>query len=84
MSIRFSTDSHRAKVLKSLHRDRINNPEPLSRESIDFLLEYIETLETEVARTTDQALGRSQEVASLADQDSYYMARATAGMKKPS
>lgn len=79
MSIRFSTDSQRVKVLKSLHRDLVN-PEPLSRESIDFLLEYIETLETELARCTDQTLG-AHPVSSLADQDSYYMARATAGMK---
>ena len=81
MSIRFSTDSKRVKVLKSLHQDRTNNPEPLSRESIDFLLEYIETLETEVARSTDQTLGGSPTVTALAD-DPYYVARANAGIKK--
>jgi hypothetical protein len=80
MSIRFSTDSQRAKVLKALHRDASSQSYPLSRESIDFLFEYIETLETEIERSTD----RFGPEPPLADHDPYYMARATAGLKHSS
>lgn len=81
MSIRFSTDSQRAKVLKAHHRAPPTQVNPLSRESIDFLFEYIETLETELARSTDTEFAGSESGTSLAEQDPYYMARATAGLK---
>ena len=76
MSIRFITDSQRVKVLRSLHRDEVPVKQPLSSESIDFLFAYIETLETELERTTDTRL--TDTISSLAETDSYYMARATA------
>jgi len=79
MSIRFVTDSQRAKVLRSLHRDKLPNSPPLTRESIDFLFDYIETLETELERTSDVRF--TETITSLAEQDSYYMARATAGLE---
>jgi hypothetical protein len=79
MSIRFSTDSQRAKVLRGLHRDDLPNKQPLTSESIDFLLDYIETLETELERTTGSEFTDS--IGSIAEQDSYYLARATAGLK---
>jgi len=79
MSIRFSTDSQRAEVLRSLHRDDLPNKRPLTPESIAFLFDYIETLETELERTT--GAGFTDTIGSLAEQDSYYMARATAGLK---
>jgi hypothetical protein len=79
MSIRFVTDSQRAKVLRSLHRDDLSNKRPLTPESIVFLFDYIETLETELARTTGSEF--TDTIGSLAEQDSYYMARATAGFK---
>ena len=78
MSIRFVTDSKRAKVLRSLHRDKLPDNRPLTRESNDFLFDYIETLETELERTTN--LKFSDNNSPLAEQDSYYMARATAGL----
>ena len=79
MSIRFVTDSQRVKVLRSLHRDNRPDRSPLTPESIDFLFDYIETLETELERTTGAHF--SDTISSLAEQDSYYMARATAGLK---
>jgi hypothetical protein len=79
MSIRFITDSQRVKVLRSLHRDELPAKQPLTSESIEFLFAYIETLETELERTTDTRLADT--VSSLAETDSYYMARATAAMK---
>ena len=78
MSIRFSTDSQRAEVLKALIRDPSSQAYPLSRESIDFLFEYIETLETEIARITDIRSGPEPPLSN----DPYYMARATAGLRK--
>ena len=84
MSIRFSTDSQRAKVLRALHRDISSQERPLSRESIDFLFEFIETLETELARSTDIRFGEPEPITALAEQDAYYMARATAGLKHSS
>jgi hypothetical protein len=81
MSIRFITDSQRVKVLRSLHRDGLPAKQLLTSESIEFLFAYIETLETELERTTDTRL--TDTVSSLAETDSYYMARATAGMKHP-
>ena len=83
MSIRFSTDSQRAKVLKGLHRDT-SKEQPLSREAIDFLFDYVETLETELARSTAIKFVEPEPVTSLAEQDPYYMARATAGLKHSS
>lgn len=80
MSIRFVTDSQRLKVLRSLHRDDLPNRQPLTRESIDFLFDYIETLESELERTTDVRF--TDTITSLAEQDSYYMARATAGLRQ--
>lgn len=79
MSIRFVTDSKRVKVLRSLHRDKLPGGERLTAESIDFLFDYIETLETELERTSDVRF--TETITSLADQDAYYMARATAGLK---
>ena len=79
MSIRFVTDSQRVKVLRSLQRDNLPVKQPLSSESIDFLFAYIETLETELERTTGS--GFTDTIGSLAEQDSYYMARATAGLR---
>jgi hypothetical protein len=79
MSIRFHTDSQRVKVLRSLHRDNVPDKRPLKPESIDFLFAYIETLETELERTTGVQFTNT--ISSLAEQDSYYMARATAGLK---
>ena len=79
MSIRFVTDSQRVKVLRSLHRDDLPDKRPLTGESIDFLFDYIETLETELERTTDSR--PTDTISSLAEQDAYYMARATAGLK---
>jgi hypothetical protein len=79
MSIRFITDSQRVKVLRSLHRDELPARQPLTSESIEFLFAYIETLETELERTTDTRL--TDTTSSLAETDSYYMARATAAMK---
>jgi hypothetical protein len=79
MSIRFVTDSQRVKVLRSLHRDNLPDRRPLTPESIDFLFAYIETLESELERSTD--LRFTDTITSLAEQDSYYMARATAGLK---
>ena len=76
MSIRFVTDSQRVKVLRSLHRDNLAVKKPLSSESIDFLFAYIETLETELERTTDTR--SADTITSLAETDSYYMARAIA------
>jgi hypothetical protein len=80
MSIRFHTDSQRAKVLRSLHRDDSPDKRLLTPESIDFLFAYIETLETELERTTGASF--TDTISSLAEQDSYYMARATAGLKR--
>jgi hypothetical protein len=82
MSIRFVTDSQRVKVLRSLHRDNLPERRLLTTESIDFLFAYIETLETELERTTGAQF--SDTISSLAEQDSYYMARATAGLKHSS
>jgi hypothetical protein len=79
MTIRFVTDSQRVKVLRSLHRDELPNKQPLTLESLDFLFAYIETLETELERTTGAQF--TDTISSLAEQDSYYMARATAGLK---
>ncbi len=79
MSIRFVTDSQRVKVLRSLHRDDLPGKRPLTQESIDFLFDYIETLETELERATGARFADT--ISSLAEQDSYYMARATAGLK---
>jgi hypothetical protein len=79
VTIRFITDSQRVKVLRSLHRENLPDHKPLSPESIDFLFDYIETLETELERTTDMRF--TDTIGSLAEQDSYYMARATAGLK---
>jgi hypothetical protein len=79
MSIRFATDSQRVKVLRSLHRDSLPDRNPLTLECIDFLFDYIETLETELERTT--AVRFTDTISSLAEQDSYYMARANAGLK---
>ena len=76
MSIRFSTDSQRAKVLKTLHRNPPTQENLLSGESIDFLFEYIETLESELARSTDTTIAASESGTSLAETDPYYMARA--------
>ena len=78
MSIRFVTDSQRVKVLRRLHRDNLPVKQPLTSESIEFLFAYIETLETELERTAGSAFADT--VGSLAEQDSYYMARATAGL----
>jgi hypothetical protein len=79
MSIRFITDSQRVKVLRSQHRDELPAKQPLTSESIEFLFSYIETLETELERTTDTRL--TDTISSLAETDSYYMARATAAMQ---
>jgi hypothetical protein len=79
MSIRFITDSQRVKVLRTLHRDELPPKQPLTSESIEFLFAYIETLETELERTTDTRL--TDTISSLAETDSYYMARATAGLR---
>jgi hypothetical protein len=79
MSIRFVTDSQRVKVLRNLHRDNLPAKQPLTSESIEFLFAYIETLETELERTTES--GFTDTIGSLAEQDSYYMARATAALK---
>jgi len=80
MSIRFITDSQRVKALRSTHRDCLPAKQPLSSESIDFLFDYIETLETELERTTDTRL-TDDTISSLAETDPYYMARANAAMK---
>ncbi len=53
MGIRFVTDSQRAKLLRSLFQDNLPDSQPLSAESIQFLFAYIDTLETELERTTD-------------------------------
>jgi len=53
----------------------------LSREAIEFLFEYIETLETELARSTNIRFDDPAAHSSLAAQDPYYEARATAGRK---
>jgi hypothetical protein len=82
MSIRFITDSQRVKVLRSLHRYGLSAKQPLTSESIEFLLAYIETLETELERTTGAPY--TDTIASLAEQDSYYMARATAALRSSS
>jgi hypothetical protein len=79
MSIRFVTDSQRVKALRSLHRDGLPVKQPLTPESIDFLFAYIETLETELERTTDTRFTDSD--SSLAETDPYYMARANAAMR---
>ena len=79
MSIRFITDSQRVKVLRTLHRDGLPTKQPLTSESIEFLFAYIETLETELERTTGAPF--TDTISSLAEQDSYYMARATAGLR---
>ena len=76
MSIRFITDSKRVKALRSQHRDCLPDTQPLTSESIDFLFDYIETLETELERTTDTR--SADTISSLAETDSYYMARAIA------
>jgi len=77
MSIRFITDSQRAKALRSQHRIGLPVRQPLSPESIDFLFDYIETLETELQRTTDTRF-TDDTISSLAETDPYYMARAIA------
>jgi hypothetical protein len=66
MSIRFITDSQRVKVLRSLHRDGLPAKQPLTSESIEFLLAYIETLETELERTTVAPF--TDTISSLAEQ----------------
>ena len=80
MSIRFVTDWKRVKVLRSLHRDNGPDKRSLTPESIEFLFDYIETLETELERTTGVRF--TDTITSLAEQDDYYMARATAGLKR--
>ena len=80
MSIRFITDSQRVKALRNLHRDCAPAKQPLSSESVDFLFDYIETLETELERTTDTRF-TDDTISSLAETDPYYLARANALMK---
>ena len=79
MSIRFITDSQRVKVLRSLHQDGVPAKQPLTSESIEFLLAYIETLETELERTTGAPF--TDTISPLAEQDSHYMTRATAALR---
>jgi hypothetical protein len=70
MSISFPTDSHRAKVSRALYEDASCEIDTVTRTA----------LETKIARSTSTYLriSESKSITSLAEQDPYYMARATA------
>ena len=71
MTIRFTTDCQRAKVLKELHSAKPHDATPISREAIDFLFEYIGTLETELAHWSNASPLQPLN-------EAYYEARGTA------
>ena len=73
MAIRFTTDSERVKVLKELHRTSLRDSKPISPEAIDFLFEYVETLETELAHWSNASPLQPLN-------EAYYEARGTVGL----
>jgi hypothetical protein len=70
MSISFPTESHRAKASRALYEDTSFEIDTVTRTA----------LETKIARSTSTYLrsSESKSITSLAEQDAYYMARATA------
>jgi len=73
LAIRFTTDSERVKVLKELHRTSLRDSKPISPEAIDFLFEYVETLETELAHWSNISPKPMKP-----QDEAYYNARGTA------
>ena len=67
--------------LRVMHRGGSYDLAPMNRESIDFLFDYIESLEYKLAQGI--RVGEPKPVVSLAELDPYYMARAVAQFGYP-